>query len=241
MGDAAIFSTEQLKLVLGAFVQPLPPPAPPSGLGNPGPLGLGGFALTTFCLSVFNTGVFMDKHAEGVVLPLALFYGGIAQFAAGMWEFQVNNTFGATAFTSYGAFWMSFAGYVWLIVPKLVAGGVDTSATTGLFLLAWLIFTSYMTVAALRVSAAVAAIFLTLWPAFLLLTIGAFAKNERCTHAGGWFGILCAFCAWYGSAAVTINSTWGRVVLPIGLFVQPKPALEAAKAVAKADAYEANI
>ena len=233
MGDLATFSTEQLKLILGTFVRPPPPPPPPSGLGNPGPLGLGGFALTTFTLSVFNTGVFMDPKAEGEVLPLALFYGGIAQFAAGMWEFQTSNTFGATAFTSYGAFWMSFAAYVWYIVPTFAAKGVDSSGPTGLFLLAWLIFTTYMTVAALSVSRVVAAVFLTLWPAFLLLTIGAFAKNEQCTHAGGWFGLICAFCAWYGSAAVCINSTYGRVVLPIGVFAQPQPALVAA---AKGDA-----
>jgi len=236
MGDLATFSTEQLKLILGAFAKPVPPPPPPSGLGNPGPLGLGAFALTTFTLSVFNTGVFMDPAAGGVVLPLALFYGGIAQFAAGMWEYQTSNTFGATAFASYGAFWMSYAGYVWYIIPTFVANGVDGSGPTGLFLLAWLIFTTYMTVAALHVSAVVAAVFMTLWPAFLFLTIGAFADNQNCTRAGGWFGLICAFCAWYGSAAVCINSTYGKVVLPVGLFVQPKPAQESAAVTAKGDA-----
>ena len=110
------------------------PPIPQSGLGNPGPLGLAAFALTTFILSVFNTGAFTDPVFEGLVLPVALFYGGIAQFAAGMWEFRTNNTFGATAFTSYGAFWMSFAAYVYLIVPRFPVG-TSPAGATGLFLL----------------------------------------------------------------------------------------------------------
>ena len=90
----------------------------------------------------------MDPNGGGVVLPLALFYGGIAQFAAGMWEYKAQNTFGATAFATYGAFWMSFAAFQWFFVPQLVAAGVDPRGPTGLFLLSWLVFTAYMTVAA---------------------------------------------------------------------------------------------
>jgi succinate-acetate transporter protein len=212
-------SPEQLALVLGALA-----PAPRAPRSDPGPLGLAAFALTTFCLSVCNTGVFLDPAASAVVLPLALFYGGLAQFLAGMWEFTRNNTFGATVFTSYGAFWMSFAAYVYLIVPHLAAAGVEARQPTGLFLLAWLIFSSYMAVAALRVSTIVTAIFATLVLALLLLTIGEFAPSVGCTHAGGWVGIACAFCAWYASAAASINTTYDAHILPTGAHVHAEHA-----------------
>jgi len=189
---------------------------PPSGLGNPGPLGLGGFALTTFTLSVFNTGVFLDPTLEGVVLPLALFYGGLAQFIAGLFEFKAPNTFGATAFCSYGAFWMSFAAYVEFVAPGLNASTAHQA--TGLFLFAWLIFTTYMFFASMRVSKVVCLLFFFLTITFLLLTIGALGVNAHCTKAGGWFGLITAFIAWYGSAAVSVNSTWGRTVMPVGVF-----------------------
>jgi len=191
--------------------------APPSGLGNPGPLGLGGFALTTFALSVFNTGAFLDPSLEAVVLPLALFYGGLAQLIAGLFEFKAPNTFGATAFCSYGSFWLSFAAYV-----KFVAPGLDAaiaSKATGLFLFVWLIFTFYMFFASLKVSKVVTLVFFFLTITFLLLTIGAWTPNVHCSHAGGWFGIITALVAWYGSAAVVINSTWGRTMLPVGVYL----------------------
>lgn len=191
-----------------------------SGLGNPGPLGLGSFAMTTFVLSIFNTGAFYgDTKLEGVVLPLALFYGGISQFAAGMWEYRVSNTFGATAFTSYGAFWLSFAAYVYFIAPNLI-GVVDRA--TGLYLLAWMIFTWYMTVAAYKVGKVVFGVFFFLSITFFFLTVGAFSGTPSCTHAGGWFGLITAGWAWYGSAAVVINSTWGFTVLPVGVPAKPE-------------------
>jgi len=200
------------------------PPSPPSVIGNPGPLGLGGFALTTFVLSVFNTGVFLDPSLEPVVLPLALFYGGLAQFIAGVFEFRAPNTFGATAFCSYGAFWWSFAAYVKYVAPGL---SPDTAhEATGLFLLAWLIFTVYMFFASLRVSKVVTLVFFFLVFAFLLLAIGAFSGNAGCSKAGGWIGIICALCAWYGSAAVVINSTWNRTVFPVGVIMKDEPLLK---------------
>ena len=194
----------------------------PSALGNPGPLGLGGFALTTFMLSVFNAGSnLIDSRLLGVVVPVALFYGGIAQFAAGMWEFRTNNTFGATAFASYGAFWMSFAGYIFFIVPQIEATGKANSAT-GLFLLAWLIFTLYMTIASWRASRVLFILFVLLSITFLLLVIGALANKSVVTNVGGWFGIVTAAVAWYGSAAVVINSTWKVPIFPIGVYKPPK-------------------
>ncbi|CAF2588494.1 unnamed protein product [Rotaria sp. Silwood2] len=192
-------------------------PAPPLAIGNPGPLGLGAFALTTFMLSVFNAGSnLIDSRVEAVVLPVALFYGGIAQFAAGMWEYRVNNTFGATAFTSYGSFWMSFAAYVYFIVPQLASTGKAHQAT-GLFLLAWLIFTFYMCIASFRVSLQLFFLFAILVVTFILLIVGALAEKKIVTNVGGWFGIVTAFVAWYGSAAVMINTTFGRNILPLGV------------------------
>src|SRR5882757_1492410 len=146
--------------------------APPrtSGIADPGPLGLGAFALTTFVLSVFNAGLI--GTGEGVVLGLALAYGGIAQFAAGMWEFVKGNTFGAVAFASYGAFWVSF----WWLLNHVPADtkGRDLTHGIGVFLLAWAIFTAYMFIASLRTSGAIAAVFFFLALTFLFLAIGDF-------------------------------------------------------------------
>ena len=136
-------------------------PAVPTlrSLADPGPLGLAAFAMTTFVLSVFNAGI-LDGALEPVVLPLALFYGGLVQLLAGMWEFAKNNTFGALAFSSYGAFWMSFAAYVKFVVPGLPADSAHQA--TGLFLLGWTIFTVYMTVVTLRISVGLMSVFVPL-------------------------------------------------------------------------------
>jgi uncharacterized protein len=181
-------------------------------IADPGPLGLAAFAMTTFVLSVFNSNIISDAKLEAVVLPLALFYGGIGQFAAGMWEFRKGNTFGATAFSSFGAFWLSYAAYVKFVVPDLPTASAYKA--TGLFLLAWAIFTAYMFLASLRMSGAVAAVFLTLTVTFVLLCIGALAQNMTVTHAGGIVGLVTAACAWYASFAVVTNETWKRTVLP---------------------------
>jgi succinate-acetate transporter protein len=184
-----------------------------SPLADPGPLGLAGFALTTFLLSLFNAGLVANAALEAVVLPVALCYGGIAQLLAGMWEFRKDNTFGAVAFTSYGAFWLSFVGYVRFIAPKLPAA--DAHTATGLFLLAWTVFTAYMWLASLRTSGVVAAVFTALMVTFALLTAGALSAQPQLTHVGGWFGLVTAALAWYGSAAAVTNSTWKRTVLPV--------------------------
>lgn len=180
---------------------------------DPGPLGLAAFALTTFCLSVFNAHLIRDVSLEAIVLPLALFYGGIGQVLAGMWEFKRVNTFGALAFTSYGAFWLSYAGLVKFVVPGLPAAAVHQGV--GLFLLSWTIFTGYMTFAAARINAALLAVFVAATLTFSLLTIGALGQASLATRLGGWFGLLTAALAWYTSAAGVINSTWQRTVLPL--------------------------
>jgi uncharacterized protein len=182
-------------------------------IANPAPLGLAAFALTTFVLSMVNSGL-VSAGAEPVVFGLALAYGGVAQLLAGMWEFKTGNTFGATAFTSYGAFWLSFWAYV-----QFFASGVaekDAGHAVGLYLIAWGIFTAYMFVASLRTTVAVAVVFLLLTLTFLILGIGEAGGHTGITKLGGWVGLATALAAWYASFAQVINSTFGRTVAPLG-------------------------
>ena len=190
-------------------------PAPAPFIADPGPLGLAGFAMTTFVLSAFNTNV-LNPSMEAAVLPLALFYGGIGQLLAGMWEFRKGNTFGATAFSSFGAFWLAF---YWLITYDAahLAPAADAHKAVGLFLLSWAIFTAYMTIAALRTSGAVLAVFVVLTVTFVFLTIGAFATGNGAkdfTHIGGWCGFVTALLAWYASFAGVTNATFAKTVVP---------------------------
>ncbi|MGI8612383.1 MAG: acetate uptake transporter [Nocardioidaceae bacterium] len=182
-----------------------------ASIGDPGPLGLAGFALTTFILSCVNSGI-LPATVEPVVFGLALFYGGIAQFAAGLWEFAKGNTFGATAFCSYGAFWMSF----WYLANStdLTAAGADANKGVGTWLLAWGIFTAYMTVAAMRTTGAIFAVFVVLTITFFLLAIGEYSMTEGITKIGGYAGILTALLAWYASFAGVTNATHQREALP---------------------------
>jgi succinate-acetate transporter protein len=192
-------------------VSPQASVSPP--FADPAALGLGAFAMTTFVLSVINAGL-IPKAVEPVVLGLALFYGGLAQFAAGIWEFANRNVFGATAFCSYGAFWLSF----WFLSQFSAAGlpAADAGKAVGLYLLAWAIFTAYMTVSAWRVSTGVFAVFVFLTLTFIALFLGAFAGATGMTVLGGWLGIVTALIAWYCSLAVVANATYKRTVLPVG-------------------------
>jgi hypothetical protein len=185
-----------------------------SFVADPGPLGLAAFALTTFMLSAVNSGV-IDAKVEPAVFGVALFYGGIVQVFAGMWEFVKGNTFGALAFSSYGAFWLSF----WWLVTHLDAFAKDAPVgkAVGLFLLAWTIFTLYMTVAASKTSGALFGVFVLLSLTFIALTIGKFATGSSATtwtHLGGWLGLVTAAGAWYVSFAGVLSNTWKRPVLP---------------------------
>ena len=179
---------------------------------DPGPLGLAAFALTTFVLSMFNAGLVSDK-GEPVVLGLALAYGGIAQLLAGMWEFRTGNTFGAVAFSSFGAFWISFWAYVTFFAGDIPAA--DAGHAVGLYLIGWGIFTLYMFIASLRTTAAIATVFALLAVTFFLLGIGDAGAHENITKAGGYFGLATAAAAWYASFAAVTNSTFGRDVLPV--------------------------
>jgi succinate-acetate transporter protein len=185
---------------------------------DPGPLGLAGFAATTFCLSMINANL-VNITAIEVVLVLALAYGGIAQLIAGIWEFRTGNTFGAVAFCSYGAFWISIY-FLFHSLLVLIPPGHRASAV-GLYLWAWSIFTVYMFIASLRTSGAVALTFFLLTITFILLAIGnsALAGGTAATNntikLGGYFGIATAIAAWYASLAAVINSTFGRVIVPV--------------------------
>jgi succinate-acetate transporter protein len=211
-----------------ADVAPAPDPTGGrSALGwapaDPGPLGLAAFAGTTFVLSLVNAGLVGDKtHPGGGLLPmvaaLALAYGGIAQFAAGIWEFRTGNTFGAVAFCSFGAFWISFYFIVHSVAensPSVVFSGL------GLYLWMWGIFTAYMFLASLRTTGAVALVFLLLTITFIILGIGnsALAGTKEVTNGtiklGGYFGLATAIVAWYASFAAVLNSTFGRTIAPV--------------------------
>ena len=191
------------------------PPAP--AIADPAPLGLAAFALTTFVLSFFNAGL-VSSTGEPVVLGLALAYGGLAQLLAGMWEFRNNNTFGATAFTSFGAFWLSFWALNQFFASKIP--GSEVGDAVGLYLIAWGIFTAYMWIASFRTTAAVNLVFFLLTITFIVLGIGQAGGTENVIKAGGWIGIATAIAAWYASFAGVTNSTFGRTVLPVRPFTR---------------------
>ncbi|MBJ7604255.1 MAG: acetate uptake transporter [Candidatus Dormibacteraeota bacterium] len=186
-------------------------------VADPAPLGLGAFALTTFILSAHNAFGAPTVPLLGF-FGYALFYGGLAQFMAGMWEFRNRNTFGATAFSTYGGFWMGLAAFIALVLfgkvtPKEVAPSL------GLILLAFFIFNTYMMVLSARINLAVFGVFATLEVTELLLWIGNFAGNAAGTglvQAGGFVGIVTALVAWYASAAGVANSMSPTPIVPVG-------------------------
>src|SRR4051794_24656307 len=182
------------------------PYVPDLTIADPAPLALAAFALTTFVLSLANANV--GVTAAGAAVALALAYGGTVQLLAGMWEFKRNTTFGATAFSSYGGFWLSFFFLVHILK-------VADHNAIGAYLLGWTIFTAYMTIGSLRVSAAVALVFVLLTLTFVFLTIGAFQGSENWTKIGGWLGVATAAAAWYASFAGVVNSTFRRTLMPV--------------------------
>ena len=211
-----------------ADIAPATEPAARAGWtpADPGPLGLAAFAGTTFMLSMINSGLVGHGSLVGggllpMVAGLALAYGGIAQLVAGIWEFRTGNTFGAVAFCSYGAFWISFFLIVQLGVGGVVAQKGDVFAGLSLYLYTWGIFTAYMFVASLRTSGAVALVFLLLAITFLLLglgnasLVGGTSVTNNTIKIGGYVGLATAIAAWYASFAAVINSTFGRVVAPV--------------------------
>lgn len=186
---------------------------------DPAALGLAGFALTTFLLSGHNASFIPDLIWVG----FALFYGGLAQFCAGMWEFRNRNVFGATAFSTYGGFWMGIGVFVVLAETTGFLSGYkagDITNALGWFILSFAIFNTYMLIGSMRVNVAVFVVFLTLEVTEILLAIANFNLSHGggpwWLHAGGWMGIVTAAAAWYASAAVVWNNQAGRTVLPVG-------------------------
>jgi succinate-acetate transporter protein len=212
-------------------VQPSPTTAvPPSGIADPAPLGLAAFALTTFLLSAKNAD--WMTHATGNAwLAYAFAYGGIAQLLAGMWEFRNRNVFGATAFGTYGSFWIGLFLWVRFVVDPAVAAAktpVELAATVAALnhdlawiLLAFAIFNTYMLIMSAQVNLAVFGVFLTLELTEIILCIGNFnagaALNPTTTiKIGGYVGLLTALVAWYASAAGVSNGVAGKVRFPVG-------------------------
>lgn len=187
--------------------------APAPEIADPAPLGLAGFGLTTMLLSFINAGV-IAAGATSAVLPMAAAYGGLGQLLAGMWEFKRGNTFGATAFTSYGAFWFSYYLLVDVFLAKTAPSTIGP--IVGLYLFMWGVFTLYMFVASLGGTRAVQVVFLLLFITFFLLAFGAWGwgGGTGFTKIGGYFGIITAIAALYTSFADVTNATFRRIVLP---------------------------
>src|SRR3954451_21554263 len=187
---------------------------------DPAPLGLAAFALTTFMLSGHNANFIPDLMWVG----LALFYGGLVQLLAGQWEFRNQNTFGSTAFSTYGGFWLSLGIFVVLAETTKLGGTLTgkNALANGLawFLFSFAIFNTYMLLWSSRVNVAVFAVFLTLEITEILLAVGfwnlAHGGSEWMLHAGGWAGVVTAGVAWYTSAAGVVNGMSARPVLPVG-------------------------
>jgi succinate-acetate transporter protein len=186
---------------------------------DPAPLGLAAFALTTFLLSGHNASWIPDLIWVGP----ALFYGGLVQLLSGMWEFRNRNVFGATAFSTYGGFWMALGIYVVLSgTTKFASGFVGGDGTSALawFLFAFAVFNTYMLIGSTRVNMAVFGVFLTLEVTEILLVIAFFnlshGGSEGWLHTAGWMGIVTAAVAWYASAAGVLNNQAGRTILPVG-------------------------
>ena len=193
-------------------------------VADPGPLGLAAFALTTFFLSTVNAGL-LPESLKPVVFGLALFYGGIVQVFAGMWEFVKGNTFGALAFSSYGAFWLAF-WYLNVNIanlkiadpanPGALLANPDAKLGVGIFLLGWTIFTLYMLVVTFKINNLLVVVFGLLFVTFVFLTLGDLMPSTTMAHIGGYFGLATAAAAWYGSMAGVMNATVKRVLLPVG-------------------------
>jgi succinate-acetate transporter protein len=191
----------------------LEPRGPARFIADPAAVGLAGFGLTTFALGMINVGA-ISTSALPVIFPLALAYGGLVQLLAGMWAFIRGDTFAAVGFSSYGGFWISFwalnAFFLKSIPPN------EQGAALALYLSVWGFFTFYLWLASFRVSWGVNLVLLTLTVAYGLLAAGKAGDSMGTYHVGGAFTLATASIAWYVSAAVTINHTFGRTLLPLG-------------------------
>ena len=180
-------------------------------LANPAPLGLMGFGMTTVLLNLHNAGVF---GLGTMILATGIFYGGFAQIIAGILEFRKGNTFGVTAFTSFGLFWISLVFL--LILPSMFPSfeGPENTATAA-YLFMWGLFTFWMFISTLKLNRALQFVFISLAILFWLLALGDFTGNVMITQIAGYEGIICGFSAIYLAMAEVMNETYGRTILPI--------------------------
>lgn len=178
---------------------------------NPAPLGLMGFGMTTVLLNIHNAGFF---PLDAMILSIGIFFGGMAQVIAGIMEFKKNNTFGTTAFTSNGFFWLSLVGLN--ILPVMGLGVAADSLSMAAFLFMWGLFTLFMFIATFKISKALQVVFGSLAILFFLLSIGNYTGSSLILNIAGYEGIICGFSAIYAAMAQVINESYGRTVLPIG-------------------------
>jgi succinate-acetate transporter protein len=182
---------------------------------NPAPLGLFGFGMTTVLLNLHNAGIY---EMNSMILAMGIFYGGIAQIIAGILESKKNNTFGMTAFISYGFFWLTLVALI--VMPKL--GWVAASSENGMiaYLIMWGIFTFLLFIGTLRISKALQFVFATLTVLFFLLAAGDITGNEGLKTFTGYEGIVCGLSAIYTATATLLNEVYGKVVLPVGQVIK---------------------
>lgn len=180
---------------------------------NPAPLGLLGFGMTTVLLNLHNAGIF---ELNAMILGMGIFMGGLAQVMAGYQEWKKNNTFGATAFTAYGMFWLSLV--VIILLPNTAMGASLKSSETGMawYLFMWGLFTFFMFIGTLKLNRVLQIIFFTLTVLFFLLSASDFTGNKDIHTFAGYEGIICGLCAFYGCVAQVINEVHGKTVLPMG-------------------------
>ena len=191
-----------------------PPPvvaASKEGIANPAPLGLCAFGMTTVLLNLHNAGFF---EMNSMILAVGIFYGGIAQVIAGVIEAKKNNTFGLTAFTSYGLFWLSFVALI--VLPKM--GWMTAASESGMiaYLIMWGLFTLLLFFGTLKLNRALQFVFATLTLLFFLLALGDYTGNSTLKHFTGVEGIICGASAIYTGVAGLLNEMYGKTVMPVG-------------------------
>jgi len=183
--------------------------------GNPAPLGLMGFGMTTVLLNIHNAGFY---PLNTMILAMGIFYGGIAQIIAGVMEWKKGNTFATTAFTSYGAFWLLLVALI--LLPKMGLGTATDEGAMAAFFFMWGLFTLYMFIGTLKLNKALQVVFGSLTILFFLLCIRDAAGSAVIGKIAGWEGIFCGLSAIYAAMAQVLNEVYGRVVLPIGPVVK---------------------
>jgi hypothetical protein len=178
---------------------------------NPAPLGLLAFGMTTVLLNLHNAGYY---ELNSMILAMGIFYGGIAQVIAGYMEWKKNNTFGTTAFSSYGLFWLTLVALV--LLPKIAGATATNAAALGAYLAVWGLFTAVMFLGTLRLNRALQFVFASLTILFGLLAVAEWTANADLTHFAGYEGIICGLSAMYTGLAQVLNEVYGATVLPLG-------------------------